>query len=223
MLEWEFYSTAMQQLPLEISSPAEPDFGSFVAGANGEALARVRSLAEGTLAEAIVYLWGEAGSGRSHLLRAAARANAHLVVADDVERLDAGGQQALFVAINAAREGNGAVLAAGAAAPAALPLREDLRTRLAWGLVYQLRPLGDAEKAQHLRAEAERRGLKLGDDVVGYLLTRFPRDLASLRGVLEVLDRYSLIKQRALTLPLVREALAAAQQSRELPRQRGGR
>ena len=97
------------------------------------------------------------------------------------------------------------------------------RTRLAWGLVYQLRPLGDAEKAQHLRAEAERRGLKLGDDVVGFLLTRFPRDLPSLRGALEVLDRYSLIKQRALTLPLVREALAAAQQSAELPRQRGGR
>lgn len=223
MLEWEFYSTAMQQLPLEISSPAEPDFGNFIAGANGEALARVRSLADGTLAEAIIYLWGEPGSGRSHLLRAAARANAGLVVADDVERLDADGQQALFVAINAAREGHGAVLAAGAAAPAALPLREDLRTRLAWGLVYQLRPLGDAEKAQHLRAEAERRGLRLGDDVVGFLLTRFPRDLPSLRGALEVLDRYSLIKQRALTVPLVREALAAAQQSPELPRQRRGR
>jgi DnaA family protein len=213
----------MQQLPLEISSPAEPDFGSFVPGANGEALARVRSLADGTLAETIVYLWGEPGSGRSHLLRAAARANAGLVVADDVEQLGADGQQALFVAINAAREGNAAVLAAGAAAPVALPLREDLRSRLGWGLVYQLRPLGDAEKAQHLRAEGERRGLKLGDDVVGFLLTRFPRDLPSLRGALEVLDRYSLIKQRALTLPLVREALAAAQQSAELPRQRGGR
>jgi DnaA family protein len=59
--------------------------------------------------------------------------------------------------------------------------------------------------------------------VVGFLLTRFPRDLPSLRGALEVLDRYSLIKQRGLTLPLVREALAAAQQSAELPRQRGGR
>jgi DnaA family protein len=213
----------MQQLPLEISSPAEPDFANFIAGENREALARVRSLAEGTLAEAIVYLWGEPGSGRSHLLRAAARAHAGLVVADDVEALDADGQQALFVAINAAREGGAAVLAAGAAAPTTLPLREDLRTRLAWGLVYQLRPLGDAEKAQHLRAEAERRGLKLGEDVVGFLLTRFPRDLPSLRGALEVLDRYSLIKQRALTLPLVREALAAAQQSPELPRQSGGR
>jgi len=200
----------MQQLPLEISSPAEPDFGSFIAGANSEALARVRSLAEGTLAEAIVYLWGEAGSGRSHLLRAAARANARLVVADDVERLDAGGQQALFVAINAAREGNGAVLAAGAAAPAALPLREDLRTRLAWGLVYELLPVGDEDKARHLKTLAEARGLQLSDDILRYLLTRLPRDLSRLQGVLEVLDRYSLIRQRPLTLPLVKQALAEA-------------
>ena len=213
----------MQQLPLEISPAADPDFASFLAGANGEALARVRDLAAGALREAIVYLWGEPGSGRSHLLRAAARAHAGLVVADDVERLDAAGQQALFVAINGARDGHGAVLAAGGAPPAALPLREDLRTRLAWGLVYQLRPLTDAEKTLHLRAEAERRGLKLGEDVVGFLLTRFPRDLASLRGALEVLDRYSLIKQRALTLPLAREALAATQQSPERPRQTRGR
>src|SRR5690554_6931072 len=151
MLEWPFYSTAMQQLPLEISPPAEPDFRTFIAGANGEALARVRELATGALREAVVYLWGEPGSGRSHLLRAAARVNPALHVADDVETLDAAGQQALFNAINAAREGGAAVLAAGPAAPAALPLREDLRTRLAWGLVYQLRPLTDADKALHLR------------------------------------------------------------------------
>ena len=213
----------MQQLPLEISVAAEPSFDNFVAGANGEALARVRELAAGTLREAIVYLWGEAGSGRSHLLRAAARANPGLVIADDVEALDASSQQALFVAINSAREGQCAVLAAGAAAPAALALREDLRTRLAWGLVYQLKPLSDEEKARHLRAEAQRRGLELSAELHGYLLTRLPRDLPSLQGVLEVLDRYSLIKQRPLTLPLVREALAAAQQSAELPRQSGAR
>ena len=213
----------MQQLPLEISVAAEPSFDTFVAGANGEALARVRELAAGTLREPIVYLWGEAGSGRSHLLRAAARANPGLVIADDVEALDAASQQALFVAINSARDGQCAVLAAGAAAPVALVLREDLRTRLAWGLVYQVKPLSDEEKARHLRAEAQRRGLELSEEIVGFLLTRLPRDLPSLQGVLEVLDRYSLIKQRPLTLPLVREALAAAQQSAELPRQSGAR
>src|SRR5205085_702855 len=71
---------ALRQLPLEISPKPEPAFDNFLPGANAEALARVRSLAEGTLREAIVYLWGEPGSGRSHLLRAAARANPSLAI-----------------------------------------------------------------------------------------------------------------------------------------------
>jgi len=197
----------MQQLVLDIGPPAAPAFDNFVAGPNAEALARVRSLAEGKLLEAIVYLWGAPGSGRTPLLRAAARANPELVIADDVESLEPAAQQQLFAAINAARDGGAPVLAAGPRAPAGLDLREDLRTRLAWGLVYQLRPLGDAEKAEHLRAEAGRRGLRLSGEVVGYLLTRFPRDLPSLNGVLDALDRYSLAAKRPVTLPLVREAL----------------
>jgi DnaA-homolog protein len=198
----------MQQLPLAISPRPEPAFDNFVPGPNAEALARVRQLAAGTLGERIVYLWGESGSGRSHLLTATARARPALVVADDVQRLDAAEQHALFVAINEAREGGPAVLAAGDQPPARLALRVDLRSRLAWGLVYQLLPLTDADKAQHLKALASARGLLLSDEVVAYLLARLPRDLASLQAVMEVLDRYSLMRQRALTLPLVREALA---------------
>ena len=205
MLDWD--SNEMQQLVLDIGPPAAPAFDNFVAGPNAEALARVRSLAEGKLREAVVYLWGDPGSGRTHLLRAAARANPELVIADDVESLEPAAQQQLFAAINAARDGGAPVLAAGPSAPAGLALREDLRTRLAWGLVYQLRPLGDAEKAEHLRAEAGRRGLRLSGEVVGYLLTRFPRDLPSLNRVLDALDRYSLAAKRPVTLPLVREAL----------------
>ena len=191
----------MQQLPLAISPRPEPAFDNFVPGPNAEALARVRELAAGTLGERIVYLWGDAGSGRSHLLGAAARANPGLVVADDVQRLAPAEQRALF-------EGGPAVLAAGDRPPAQLLLRADLKSRLAWGLVYQLLPLSDADKARHLKALAGARGLLLSDDVVAYLLARLPRDMASLQAVMEVLDRYSLMRQRALTLPLVREALA---------------
>jgi DnaA family protein len=198
----------MQQLPLQISPPIEAEFGNFVAGPNGEALARVRELATGNSRERIVYLWGAPGSGRTHLLRAAARANAALVVADDVDALDAAGEHALFVAINEARDGGPGVLAAGSKPPAQLALRPDLRTRLAWGLVYELRPAGDEDKARHLKDLAEARGLQLSDDILRYLLSRLPRDLASLQSVLEVLDRHSLMRQRALTLPLVKEALA---------------
>lgn len=199
----------MKQLPLDLRPVAEPSFDNYIAGPNAEALDRVRALAEGRLAEPVLYLWGESGSGRSHLLEAARRANPALVVADDVEKLEADGQHALFLAINAARDAAPPVLAAGAQPPALLELREDVRTRLAWGLVYELRPLDDADKARHLKADAGRRGLRLSDEVVEYLLARLPRSLASLRAVLERLDRFSLARQRPITVPLVREWLSA--------------
>ena len=202
----------MQQLPLAISPAPAPTFDNFIEGANSEALLRVRELAEGSLQETIVYLWGEPGSGRSHLLRsAAARATPErqLVVVDDVHTLDEPAQVSLFNAINLAREGRGAVLVAGNAPPAQLALRDDLRSRLAWGLVYQLKALTDEDKARHLRAEAEHRGLRLPDEVIRYLLNHLPRDLPSLNSAIELLDRYSLSRQRHITLPLVREALKA--------------
>ena len=193
----------MQQLVLDIGPAAEPDFDNYVAGPNAEALAqRARVARPGTLPEAILYLWGEPGSGRTHLLRAAAQSKPRPGDRRRRRALDQAAQQRLFAAINAAREGEAPVLAAGSRPPAQLALREDLRTRLAWGLVYQLKPLSDAEKALHLRAQAARRGLRLPDEVVGYLLTRLPRDLPSLNSVLDALDRYSLAAKRPVTLPL---------------------
>jgi DnaA family protein len=194
-----------RQLALPISPPPEPTLANFVPGANAELLARLRALAAGERTESVLYLWGEPGSGRSHLLAASARPG--VTVADDVERLDEAAQVALFNAINAARESGGTVLAAGSAPPAQLPLREDLRSRLAWGLVYQVKPLSDAEKALTLHAEAQRRGLRLSDEVVWYLLTHVRRDLRSLIGLLAHIDRASLEQRRAVTLPLVRELL----------------
>lgn len=194
-----------RQLALPISAPPEPTLENFVPGANAELLACLRELAASRRAEAVIYLWGVAGSGRSHLLRASARAG--VTVADDVDRLEEGAQVALFNAINLARESGATVLAAGSAPPAQLALREDLRSRLGWGLVYQVQPLSDSEKSQYLQAEAQRRGLILSDDVIQYLLTHVRRDLHSLSHLLDRLDRASLEQQRAVTLPLVREAL----------------
>jgi len=199
-----------RQLALPISPPPEPTLENFVPGANAELLARLRALAAGELAESVLYLWGEPGSGRSHLLAASARPG--LVVADDVERLDTAGQIALFNAINAARDAGGTVLAAGNAPPAQLALREDLKSRLAWGLVYQVKPLTDAEKALTLHGEAARRGLRLSDEVVWYLLTHVRRDLRSLIALLDRIDRASLEQRRAVTLPLVRELIRSLEE-----------
>ena len=197
----------MRQLALKISPPPQPTLDNFVPGANAELLARLREFQEDKFKENILYLWGDAGSGKSHLLRACAGPN----VVDDVEKLDEPSQASLFNAINEARQSGGKVLAAGNAPPPLLPLRDDLKSRLAWGLVYHVKPLTDEERATYLRAEAGRRGMRVPDEVIGYLLTHVRRDLPTLVGILAHLDEYSLSHQRPLTLPLVREALGAMQ------------
>jgi len=195
----------MRQLALAISPPPQPTLDNFVPGQNAELLARLHELKAGRLGESVVYLWGAAGCGRTHLLRACAAPG--LETADDVEQLGDEEQVALFRRINEAREQGTAVLAAGNAPPARLALREDLRSRLGWGLVYQVHPLSDEDRALYLAAQAERRGMRLPQDVVHYLLARVRRDAGSLAAILELLDRTSLEQQRPLTLPLVREAL----------------
>ena len=100
------------------------------------------------------------------------------------------------------------VAAAGRLPPVDLLVRDDLRTRLAWGHVFALQQLGEAESRAVLRRDADRRGIFLSDEVMDHLLTRFPRDLAHLTLVLDRLDHFGLAKGRRVTVPLVREMLA---------------
>jgi len=215
--------TAPRQLVLDLLQPAAPTLENFVAGGNAEALAVLRRLAARTGGERIVYLWGDHGSGRSHLLQALAAARgarfwqAHdapeaggLTLVDDVERLGEAAQVSLFNRLNAVRaRGDAACVAAGGVPPAQLPLREDLRTRLGWGLVYQLHPLDDEEKAEALLTHAAARGLAVGNDLIDYLLTHLPRDMRTLAAALDALDGFALAHKRALTVPLARQWLAA--------------
>jgi DnaA family protein len=218
---------ALRQLILNIRPEAAPRFDNFMPGDNLELLLALDTLARGELREAVVYVWGSAGSGRSHLLQATvAEAGRHgrvarccgtdlpeelagLLAVDDVERLDDAAQVRLFSLINQAREGAGTVLVAGPCAPARLGLREDLTTRLGWGLVFGLRPLNEADRATALRERADHLGLHLTDEVVRYLLSHGRRDLPSLLASIDALDAYSLSLKRPVTVPLVREWLQA--------------
>ena len=177
-------------------------------------------------------LWGAGGVGKTHLLRAtvaaataAGRAAVYaaepgalaadpqvlarsaLVAVDRVEAAGTDAQARLFTLYNALRAAGGALLVAADAAPARLPLRDDLRSRLGWGLVFEVLPLADEEKPAALVAWARLRGLALSDDVVAYLLAHGRRDMASLLATLTALDRHSLATRRAITVPLVRDWL----------------
>jgi DnaA family protein len=211
------------QLILDIRPDTPPGFDNFLAGPNAEALAAVSEHAAGKTKEPVLYLWGEAGTGKSHLLQAWCRATGAapvsplpeppqtLVVVDDVERLDGEDQISLFSLINAAREGDGRVLATGPVPPAQLTqlpqlhFRPDLATRLAQGLVFRLHPLSDADKRAALTVRAESHGLRLPDEVVRYLLTHCRRDLPHLLTLVDLLDIHSLSLKRPVSLPLLKE------------------
>ena len=133
-----------------------------------------------------------------------------VITVDDVDRLDERLLASLFRILNAI-QGSKAVhiFMSGNAAPGALRLREDLRTRLGWGLVFQTHLLGDDEKIEALQQAAQARGLVLSPDVLPWLLNRFYRDMPNLMALIDALDAYSLETKRAVTLPLVRELLQA--------------
>jgi DnaA-homolog protein len=67
--------------------------------------------------------------------------------------------------------------------------------------------LNDADKAAALSAHAARRGMSLDPELVAYLLSHFDRDMGTQIAVLDALDRHSLRRKRAITLPLLKEAL----------------
>jgi DnaA family protein len=96
------------------------------------------------------------------------------IAVDDVDLLDERLSSVLFRVLNAARDSQQLyVFMAGSDAPANLKLREDVRTRLAWGLVFQTHLLSDHEKIQALEQAASDRGLVLSPDVLPWLLSRF--------------------------------------------------
>lgn len=218
-----------QQLTLDIRPEQNPTLENFIAGANAELVARLRTLTQPKAFDA-VYLWGPPGSGRTHLLRAtlaAAEAAGRravlvageeagaelpcppggLLVVDDVDRLGETAQVALFRTFNSARLAGLALLMSGTAPPLELKLREDLRTRIGATLVYQVQPLSDEEKAATLQSQASQRGLRMEDEVIGYMLRHTARDLPSLMAVLDALDRASLERKRPVTVPLLKEML----------------
>lgn len=223
----------MRQLLLDLSADQAPGFDTFVVGANAEVTQRLQQLADRPVPIAnrsandhFIYLWGEAGAGKSHLLRAlAAAANGRYIAADapteafdytpgttlyvidDCEQLPAASQIDAFNLFNQIREQGGSLVTAGTDAPAQLDLREDLRTRLGWGLIYRIHGLTDEEKVDALTQAAVARGMILSPGVLPYLITHFRRDMRSLSAMLYALDNYSLETQRPITLPLLRSLL----------------
>lgn len=218
-----------QQLTLGISLRDDATFDNYFAGQNKQV---VHSLLQQL--EPYVFLFGEQGTGKSHLLQAACHHAAKnnspvvylplkeaglmpamldglesmtLVALDDVDSVigDDAWETALFNLYNRAREEGAKLLVSSTEPLASLEIKlADLRSRLSWGPIFQLAALDDKDKQFALQQRAKNRGLELEDGVVTYLLKRSPRDMNSLFSLFEKLDKASMVEKRRLTIPFIK-------------------
>jgi len=220
----------MKQLPLRFRLHAYAVFDSFATGGNTEIVAALRD--SGTTP---LWLWGAHGSGKTHLLQATCAAaagsgayfsldpvlglppealmgfeRARVLCVDDVDKIAGveAWERALFQLFNAAGELATKLVFAADRAPRQIEWRlEDWRSRAGACVVYQLQELDDTGRSEALRLRAAQRGLQLPPETADYLLKRMPRDLPSLCRILDELDEASLVAQRRLTIPFIRDAL----------------
>jgi DnaA family protein len=117
-------------------------------------------------------------------------------------------EEALFHLFNRVYDKKTPLLISATKSPTQIDIQlRDLKSRLAWGLVLQLKSLSDEQKITALQKRAHIRGMELNDEVGRFLLTRYSRDMGSLIDLLDMLDEASLSEQRRLTIPFVRQYL----------------
>lgn len=175
-----------------------------------------------------LVLTGAVGSGKTHLAQVwAQRSGAPVIAAPSLpEKLEAllqlqavivddgdtlfgnsAGEQALFHLYNHIQQ-TGHLLFVSAVPPgqAAITL-PDLRSRLRAAPLLTLQPPDDALLAALLVKHFSDRQLRVGQDVVDYLLSRIERSAAAAAAAVTALDAAALAKRSAITVPLARTVL----------------
>lgn len=222
------------QLLLDILKTSEQTFKNYIIGKNDEALSAIKNISKGRA----IYLWGESGSGRTHLLKAMQQKTSGIyfnhitklefvkkivhsddqknlsefILIDDIHLFSKKRQSLLFTLYNKWRELSTTTYAfsialSGNMPPISMNVREDIRTRLGWDLIFKLEPLSDSDKYTALMNEAKERGLKNIDNVIQWMLIHCERDIRKQMAVLDALDRYSLETGKPITISLLRNML----------------
>nr|VFK25554.1 MAG: regulatory inactivation of DnaA Hda protein [Candidatus Kentron sp. MB]VFK31722.1 MAG: regulatory inactivation of DnaA Hda protein [Candidatus Kentron sp. MB]VFK75629.1 MAG: regulatory inactivation of DnaA Hda protein [Candidatus Kentron sp. MB] len=225
-----------RQIPLPLDLRTGPSLTNFFAGPNREAQEAVHRIAAG-IGERVIYLWGETGTGKSHLLEAGFREASRqhrlvldlsrrtsrfiqnaigeldktaLICMDDIDLLagDRSREEALFHLYNVAETRGSGLLVAGRRNPGGAGFSlPDLGSRLAAGLVLRLHPIDDDTKRMALEQRAREWGFTLPDKVVTFLMRRCQRDMHSLFVVLDWIDQATLVEKRLVTIPFIKVLL----------------
>ena len=216
----------MNQLIFDFAERGYPGFDKFLGTENAELVYVLQHKHD-----PFIYVWGEEGAGKSHLLRAwvaqaldagkkavyidaaatpltEAAFEAEYLAIDQIEKLGNEEQALLFAVFNRFRNsGKGFLLLSSEHTPQQLVIREDLRTRMAYCLVYEVKPLTDQEKIDALVSMAAARQVTIDPEIFEYLLNHWRRDMDSLMQMLDTLDTYAVTMGKRITLPLLRQLL----------------
>lgn len=216
----------MDQLLLDLEDSAYPRFDQFLGHANAELIFMLQQEHDPFL-----YIWGGQGSGKSYILQAwvgQAIANNKqaiyidpsqtsfndmveqydYIAIDQVDKLNANEQSQLFYLFNKIRNSKrGHLLLAADVPPSQLSLREDLRTRMAYCLVYQVQALSQDEKIEALSHLAQSRQLNIDPNIYHYLINNWRADLQSLLNIFNDLANYSITQHKPITLSLLKKLL----------------
>jgi len=221
----------MQQLPLNIRLDQEVNFASYLIGKNHFLIDFLTHLKLD--ASELVFLWGEQGCGKSHLLQALGNRFSEVaflplqepglapamvdgmeqfpvVCIDDIQVIvgHKDWEEAIFHLYNRVKDRHGLLIITAELPPAELDIQlADLKSRLTAMTVFKVQPLSDNDKQVLLQQKAAAKGLALGSEVAQFMLSRSSRDLNHLMKALDELDTASLISQRKITVPFVKDVL----------------
>ncbi|WP_396586637.1 DnaA regulatory inactivator Hda [Bermanella sp. R86510] len=228
----------VEQLPLGVQLRDEATFDNFYALQSQEVKLQVQLSAIGR-GEQSIYLYGESGSGTSHLLQAACHeAQLHdsnsvylpleelvsyspavfeslehlpLIALDNLQAIAGMSQweEAVFHLFNRVRDNGGQLIMAANAPIDDLGIElADLKSRLQWGLVYELPELTEEDKMAALKLRAHNRGLELADDVAKYIVRHMNGNMDKMFEALNQLDKASLSAKRKVTRPFVKTVMS---------------
>ena len=194
----------MDQLLLNIHPSAEKTLQNFVVGNNQECIEALNKFVRSNNNQ-FIYLWGDKGSGKSHLSEALSSQD--ITIIEDIDTFNEKQQIETFYLFNQHKATHKKMLLTGSNAPTHMGLREDLSSRLCWGLVYQLKGLTDTEKMLALEHHAKEKGMSLSLNVLAYCMKHLKRDLPSLITTLDALDEWSLKTKKPITIPLLKQLI----------------
>ena len=220
----------MNQLGLPISLNVQMSLANFVA--NAQIQSAVDQLLNADIASE-VYVYGDTGSGKTHLLQAvifsAMECNKAAVFVDcneeisdylvemvadldwlsidNIASIESAQQHLLFDLYNRARQSNVNIIVSGPSLPSELDMMKDIKTRLSLATVFQLEALNDEQTKEALNNQMSERNMSIDEKVYSYLFKHYSRDISLLLEAIDRLDEASMQAKQSISISLAKKIL----------------